>query len=57
MADEKKEAKNKPEKQVISAKKSFTICQNEFFREIKAGDDLSDIPEVYIENLKTEGVL
>ncbi|HVH96867.1 MAG TPA: hypothetical protein VM682_07990 [Bacillus sp. (in: firmicutes)] len=39
------------------AKKDFVICQNEHFHEIKAGDDLSKIPEKFHANLKTEGVL
>lgn len=41
----------------LLAKKSFTICQNEYFREIKEGDDLSDIPETYLPNLLAEGVI
>lgn len=39
------------------AKKDFKIVQNAYEREIKKGDDLSDIPGAYLENLKTEGVL
>jgi len=33
------------------------IHQNEYHFEIKAGDDLSHIPELFIENLKTENVI
>jgi len=39
------------------AKKYFKILQNEFEKEIFPGDDLSDIPERFLENLKTEGIL
>lgn len=41
----------------LVAKKDFEIHQNEYHREIKAGEDISDVPECYIPNLKTEGVL
>ena len=44
-------------KAALLAKKSFVICHNEYFREIKAGDDLSDIPEIYLPNLLAEGVI
>ena len=47
----------KPKKIKSVAKKDFVICQNEFLRKIKKGDDLSDIPKVYVQNLETEGVL
>ena len=46
-----------PEASPLIAKRAFVICQNEYFREIKEGDDLSDIPVRYHPNLKTEGVL
>lgn len=49
---EKKE--KKPE---MIAQKDFVICYNEIFREIKKGDDLSDIQEIFLANLMTEGVL
>lgn len=42
---------------MLIAKKAFIIRHNDYYREIKPGDDLSDIPELYHENLKTEGVL
>lgn len=51
---EKKSSKKKSSK---IAKRDFTIAHNEYFKEIKKGDDLSDIPEIYEQNLKTEGVL
>lgn len=41
----------------LTAKKDFVIKQNEYFRKIKAGDNLSDIPDRFLENLRTEGVL
>lgn len=51
------ESMEAPAKPQCLAKKDFVICQNEYFREIKAGDDLSDVPEKFSQNLKTEGVL
>ena len=45
------------EQQAMKAKKGFVILHNDFFREIKTGDDLSDLPEKFIQNMKTEGVL
>lgn len=41
----------------LIAKKDFVIVQNEFHISIKAGQDLKDVPKVYIPNLITEGVL
>lgn len=53
-----KEKKSKEEKKgSIFAKKDFIIHQNEIHIEIKKGDDLSDIPDKFLENLKTEGVM
>jgi len=40
-----------------TAKKDFIICRNDYYREIKEGDDLSDIPLMYYANLKTEKVI
>ena len=56
MAEKKKkfEQLDKPE---LIAKKDFVINHNEYHRTIKVGDDLSDVPELYHQNLKTEGVL
>jgi len=41
----------------LTALKDFCICHNEYFLNIKQGDDLSSVPEIYLENLKTEGVI
>lgn len=41
----------------LIAKKDFKIVHNEYVREIKVGDDLSDVPNMYLENLRTEQVL
>jgi hypothetical protein len=55
----RKVPRRKPRKpsQSFIAKKSFVICQNEYFRRIEVGENISDIPERYIPNLITEGVL
>jgi hypothetical protein len=39
------------------AKKDFEIHHNDYHRVIKAGDDVSDVPEHYHPNLRAEGVL
>ena len=39
------------------AKRDFVIHQNEVHIEIKAGDDLSNVPERFWQNLKTENVI
>ncbi|BEV68537.1 hypothetical protein Bb109J_c1957 [Bdellovibrio bacteriovorus] len=41
----------------LVAVKPFIICHNDYFRLIKVGDDLSDVPEKYLQNLKTEKVI
>jgi len=41
----------------VVAKKDFLIVYNDYRREIKAGDDLSDVPPMFHQNLKTEGIL
>lgn len=41
----------------LIAKKEFKIVHNDYEREIKIGDDLSDVPELYLENLRTEGII
>ncbi len=51
----KNEKKEKPEP--LIAEKDFMIRQNDYLRMIKAGDDISDVPKIYMENLVTEGVL
>lgn len=53
MAKEKVETK----KSEMIAAKDFIIAHNEYFKEIKVGDDLSGVPQMFWENLKTEGVL
>jgi hypothetical protein len=54
--ENKMEAKPKPQSDRI-AQRDFVICHNDYFRQIKEGEDLSDVPALYLENLKTEGVL
>jgi len=44
-------------KRVLIAKKDFVIRHNEYFFEIKEGQDISHIPEQFIQNLKTEKVI
>lgn len=39
------------------AKRDFLIVQNEIRIEIRKGDDLAAIPERFVQNLKTEGVI
>lgn len=39
------------------AKKDFAIHHNDFHLEIKKGDDLSKVPPIYWDNLKTEQVI
>lgn len=39
------------------AKKDFVITHNEYTRKIKAGEDVSDVPSKYHQNLKTEKVI
>lgn len=58
MADPQAEMPKKAVKaEKLQAKKAFVICQNDYFRVIKAGDDLSNVPQAFMENLKTEGVI
>lgn len=54
-ACEKKEESKKVDK--LYAKKDFLIVQNQVRIEIKKGDELTSIPDMYIQNLKTEGVI
>lgn len=46
-----------PEDHELVAKKDFVIVWNDYRREIKVGDVLTDVPEMFYENLKTEGVI
>lgn len=41
----------------LIAKKDFLIRHNGYERSIRAGDDISDVPALYHQNLRTEGVL
>ena len=53
----KKPESKKPEQKKLVAKKDFLILHNGYKRSIKVGDDLKDVPELYHQNLKTEGVI
>jgi hypothetical protein len=53
----KEKKANEPKRAAFIAKKNFKIVQNDFVLEIKVGDDLTDVPERFVENLKTEGVI
>lgn len=39
------------------AKRAFIISHNGFYADIKKGDKLKDIPDIYFQNLKTEKVI
>lgn len=41
----------------LTAKKDFVLCHNDYLLSIQVGDDLSDVPECYHQNLISEGVL
>lgn len=51
----KQEAKKEPQK--LLARKAFVINQNGYRRVIFQGEDISDVPEKYHANLKTENVI
>lgn len=53
--DEKPETTKTTRK--IKAKRDFVIHHNEFHFDIKRGDDLSKIPKMFHQNLKTEKVI
>lgn len=59
MTDEEfKTGKSKPVRARNVALKDFHIfCPPDHDIKIKAGDNLDDVPEKFIPNLKTEGVL
>lgn len=44
-------------KEPFVALKDFEIHHNDYHRVIKVGENLSDVPEKYFENLKTEKVI
>ena len=50
------EKKENPKEREITPKKDFTICQGPVFIELKEGKT-AVVPSVYLENLKTEGVI
>jgi len=54
--EEKLESKN-AHADCDKAKKDFEIHHNDYHLVIKSGDDLCEVPEMYLQNLKTEGVL
>jgi len=43
--------------QRLVAKKDWSIHQNDFHREIKQGDDVSDLEQKFLDCLKAEGVI
>lgn len=54
----KKEQEDRPVNTTkLIAKKDFTICFNEYSRKIEAGEEIGDVPEIFHQNLKTEGVI
>lgn len=53
----KAERKEKPSKSEMTALKDFRILHNEHDIVIHKGDDLSGVPEKFVPNLITEGVL
>lgn len=58
--DDKKDKKSKEVKQEkprLLARKAFVIRHNGYERVIFQGEDLSDVPEIYLDNLKTEKVI
>lgn len=50
-------AKEQAVKQELKALKDFKIVHNGYVKEIKKGEDISDVPPMYHPNLKTEGVI
>lgn len=51
------EVKAESQKEQMIAKKDFKIVHNNYVRDVKVGDDLSDIPLMYVSNLKAENVI
>lgn len=52
-----KEIQDRQESGKFTAKRDFVLSHNGYYKEIKAGDDVSDVPPAYHENLKTEKVI
>lgn len=50
---------NKPEveRTRLIARCNFAIIHNGYHRDIRAGEDISDVPAMYHPNLVTEGVI
>lgn len=46
---------HRPERRI--AKRDFSIRRNDYKRDIRAGENLKDVPEIYLDNLRTEQVL
>ncbi len=46
-----------PAQSRLIAKKDFEICHNDVLIKIKAGDDVSQVPEMFHQNLRTEGII
>jgi len=58
MKDSRETVKKTARASVVLALKDWHICHPPHCNvRIKEGDDLSDVPEMYHENLKTEGVM
>jgi hypothetical protein len=51
-----KKKADKPSKGSLVAKKDFHIMHNDVNIKIKKGDKV-EVPEMYLQNLKTEGVI
>lgn len=53
----KKATKKTKESSTLKARKDWHIVHNEHDIVIRKGDDLSEIPEVFLPSLKAEGVI
>lgn len=54
---EKKVTTKKEKKSKLIAKRDFKIVHNKYVFDIKEGDDISHIPEMFLCNLKVEKVI
>ncbi len=54
---EKKVTTKKENKPKLIAKRDFKIVHNQYVFEIKQGDDIGYIPEMFLCNLKVENVI
>ena len=57
VSTEEKPKKKAAKKSSLVAKKDFRIVHNEYDIKIVEGDTLDDVPEMFLENLRTEGVI